>query len=91
MAKQKKTLYYSYSPVTQELMITTVDPDKLGEVENVMLDTDHYLQVDPQTKKTKGFFILFVDPENEDEAFHSFPNITDIQMLGMNDLFPTLK
>ena len=44
-------LNYSYSPVTQELMVTTVDPKDLDKVENIMLDTEHYLHWDPKKKR----------------------------------------
>ena len=90
MAK-RANLYYSYSPVTQELMITTVDPEKLCEVENVMLDSEHYLQVDPKTGETKGIFILFVDPDNVDESFHKFPTPDEVKRIDFKNLFPQLS
>jgi len=59
--KKPKQLYCSYSPTTQELMVTTVNPKDLDKVENIMLDSDHYLQWDPKNKEIVGFFALFVD------------------------------
>lgn len=82
MAAKKRKLNYSYSPATQELMVTTVDPKDLGKVENIMLDSDHYLQLDPKTKELVGFFVLFVDSNERKEKFHSFPNLKDLKYLS---------
>lgn len=91
MATEKsKKLNYSYSPATQELMITTVDQKDLGKVENIMLDSDHYLQWDPKTKKLVGFFVLFVDSDKKKEKFHSFPQVKELKSIGFNKFFKQL-
>lgn len=90
MATKKRKLNYSYSPVTQELMITTVEPKDLDKVENIMLDTDHYLQWDPKTKELVGFFVLFVDADKKKEKFHSFPHLKDLKSLSYNNFFKRL-
>jgi len=88
MAKSKdKKLYYSYSGATQELMITTVSPDNLDKVENIMLDTDHFLQWDPKQKEVVGFFTLFVDPDEKEEKFHSLPLRDDLKNLDFANFF----
>lgn len=88
--KKSKKLNYSYSPATQELMITTVEPKDLGKVENIMLDSDHYLQWDPKKKELVGFFVLFVDSDEKKEKFHSFPKSEELRSLGFNDFFKQL-
>ncbi len=91
MAREKsKKLNYSYSAATQELMITTVDQKDLDKVENIMLDSDHYLQWDPKTKEMVGFFILFVDGDEKKEKFHSFPNVKELKSIGFNNFFKQL-
>ncbi|MFH1565345.1 MAG: hypothetical protein ABIC82_05910 [bacterium] len=91
MAREKsKKLNYSYSVATQELMITTVDQKDLDKVENIMLDSDHYLQWDPKTKEMVGFFILFVDGDEKKEKFHSFPNVKELKSIGFNNFFKQL-
>ena len=88
--KKSKKLNYSYSPATQELMITTVEPKDLGKVENIMLDSDHYLQWDPKKKELVGFFVLFVDSDEKKETFHSFPQTKDLKSMGFNNFFKQL-
>lgn len=91
MARTKsKKLNYSYSPATQELMVTTVAPKDLDKVENIMLDTDHYLQWDPQKKEMVGFFVLFVDSDKRKEKFHSFPQIKNLKSLSFRNFFRQL-
>lgn len=90
MARKKRKLNYSYSPATQELMITTVEPKDLGKVENIMLDSDHYLQWDPKAKELVGFFMLFVDPNEKKEKFHTFPKLKDLKVLSYNNFFKQL-
>ena len=89
MAKKKK-LNYSYSPATQELMVTTVELKDLGKIENIMLDSDHYLQWDPRTKEIVGFFVLFVDADDKKEKFYSFPRIKDLKSLSYGNFFKQL-
>ena len=88
--KKSKKLNYSYSPATQELMITTVEPKDLGKVENIMLDSDHYLQWDPKKKELVGFFVLFVDSDEKKEKFHSFPQAKELKSMGFNNFFKQL-
>ena len=88
--KKSKKLNYSYSPATQELMITTVEPKDLGKVENIMLDSDHYLQWDPKKKELVGFFVLFVDSNEKEEKFHSFPDVKELRSMGFNNFFKQL-
>ena len=88
--KKSKKLNYSYSPVTQELMITTVDQKDLGKVENIMLDSDHYLQWAPKAKELVGFFVLFVDANEKKEQFHSFPQAKELKSIGFNNFFKQL-
>lgn len=88
--KKSKTLYYSYSPATQEMMITTVSPKNLDQVENIMLDTDHYLQWDPKQKEMVGFFMLFVDLDKKTEKFHKFPELKDLKFLDFDNILPRL-
>ena len=88
--KKTKKLNYSYSPATQELMITTVDQKDLGKVENIMLDSDHYLQWDPRKKEFVGFFVLFVDADEKKERFHSFPQTKELKSIGFNNFFKQL-
>ncbi len=90
MATKKRKLNYSYSAATQELMVTSVDPKDLDKVENIMLDTDHYLHWDPKKKEVVGFFALFVDPKEKKEKFHSFPSPKDIRPLGFKNFFKQL-
>ena len=90
MAAKKRKLNYSYSPVTQELMVSTVDQKELDKVENIMLDTDHYLRWDPRKKEVVGFFALFVDPDEKREKFHSFPDVKDVRVLGFRNFFKQL-
>ena len=89
--KKSKSIHYSYSPATQELMITTVNPKDLNKVENIMLDSDHYLQWDPVNKEVVGFFALFVDADEKKEKFHSFPKSKDIKVLGLSNFFQRLS
>ena len=88
--KKSKQLYYSYSPVTQELMVTTVNPKDLDKVENIMLDSDHYLQWDPKNKEIVGFFALFVGSDEKEEKFYSLPQPKNIKELGLNNFFKQL-
>jgi len=90
MATKKRKLNYSYSPTTQELMVTTIDPKDLDKVENIMLDTEHYLHWDPKTKEVVGFFALFVDPKEKKEKFYSFPSAKDVRPLGFKNFFKQL-
>ncbi len=53
-------------------MVTTVDPKDLDKVDNIMLDTDHYLHWDPKKKEVVGFFALFVDPKEKKKNFIVF-------------------
>ena len=91
MAKKQKKLNYSYSSTTQELMITIVDMKDLDKVENIMLDTDHYLQWDPKKKEIVGFFVLFVEADNKKETFHSFPESKDLKSLNFQNIFKNLE
>ena len=88
--KKSKKLNYSYSPATQELMVTTVDQKDLCKVENIMLDSDHYLQWDPKKKEFVGFFVLFVDADEKNEKFHSFPQTKELRSIGFNSFFRQL-
>lgn len=88
--KKSKKLNYSYSPATQELMVTTVEQKDLGKVENIMLDSDHYLQWDPKKKELVGFFVLFVGADEKKEKFHSFPQAKELKLLGFNNFFKQL-
>ncbi len=88
--KKTKGLYYSYSPATQEMMVTTVNPKSLSQVENIMLDTNHYLQWDPKQKEVVGFFVLFVNANNKTEKFYNFPKTKDLKLLNFNNLFKQL-
>lgn len=89
-SKKTKGLYYSYSPTTQEMMFTTVNPKDLDKVENIMLDSDHYLQWDPRQKEVVGFFILFIGGDSKTEKFYSFPKMKDIKFLGFNNFVKQL-
>ncbi|MCK5509921.1 hypothetical protein KAI65_00050 [Candidatus Parcubacteria bacterium] len=71
-------------------MITTVEQKDLGKVENIMLDSDHYLQWDPMAKELVGFFILFVGADEKKEQFHSFPQAKELKSIGFNNFFKQL-
>ena len=71
-------------------MITTVEPNNLGKVKNIMLDSGHYLQWDPKKKEVVGFFVLFVDSDEKKEKFHSFPDVKELRSTGFNNFFKQL-